>query len=85
MKGTKVHQGFYNSYMEVQKELLETFMDQFTNHSDYKVAVTGHSLGGAQALLCALDLYQRDQRFNTDVLYLYTQGNTFDKWLCILY
>ncbi|ORY98916.1 lipase [Syncephalastrum racemosum] len=74
VKGTKVHKGFYNSYMEVQKDLMATFMDQFNDHSNYKVAVTGHSLGGAQALLCALDLYQRDQRFNADVLSLYTQG-----------
>ncbi|ORY98913.1 lipase [Syncephalastrum racemosum] len=74
VKGTKVHKGFYKSYMEVQKELVRTFMDEFNSHSDYKVALTGHSMGAAQALLCALDLYQRDQRLNANVLHLYTQG-----------
>lgn len=34
-----------------------------------------HSLGGAQALFAALDLYQRDNRFNTKNLSIYTVGS----------
>lgn len=33
-----------------------------------------HSLGGAQALLAGLDFYQRDSRFNTKNLSIYTVG-----------
>lgn len=36
--------------------------------------IYSHSLGGAQALLAALDLYQRDTRFNRNNLSVYTVG-----------
>lgn len=74
MSGAKVHKGFLDSYNEVQKELVATVLDQFKQYPSYKVAVTGHSLGGAQALLCALDLHQREAKFTSSNLLLYTQG-----------
>ncbi|KAI9495081.1 catalysis At the Interface: the anatomy of A conformational change in A triglyceride lipase [Zychaea mexicana] len=54
-----VHTGFLASYTEVQSKLMSTVKSQMNAHSEYKVAVTGHSLGGATALLCALDLHQQ--------------------------
>nr|5TGL_A Chain A, Lipase [Rhizomucor miehei] len=74
VSGTKVHKGFLDSYGEVQNELVATVLDQFKQYPSYKVAVTGHSLGGATALLCALDLYQREEGLSSSNLFLYTQG-----------
>nr|pir triacylglycerol lipase (EC 3.1.1.3) precursor 1 - Rhizomucor miehei [Rhizomucor miehei] len=74
VSGTKVHKGFLDSYGEVQNELVATVLDQFKQYPSYKVAVTGHSLGGATALLCALGLYQREEGLSSSNLFLYTQG-----------
>ncbi|KAI8143326.1 Alpha/Beta hydrolase protein, partial [Fennellomyces sp. T-0311] len=74
-KGTKVHKGFLESYNEVRDKLVKVIQEQVENFPDYKVAVTGHSLGGSQALLCALDLFNLNStRFGVDKLLLHTQG-----------
>lgn len=49
----KTHQGFNASYGLVQAEIRE-FVQENKNFSH--VVVTGHSLGGANALVCGLDL-----------------------------
>lgn len=72
-----MHDGFLDSYKEIQDKLVATIFDQLDKYPQYKVAVTGHSLGGATALLCALDLYQRNKNFTQENLFLYTQG----QWL----
>lgn len=49
----KVHRGFYDSYMSVDSELLRHIKEAQIHP---KIVVTGHSLGGAMATLCALRL-----------------------------
>ncbi|KAI7892788.1 lipase [Mucor mucedo] len=73
--GTQVHAGFYNSFLEVADEYFPYLQREIILHPDYKVVVSGHSLGGVQALFAALDLYQRDSRFNTKNLSVYTVGS----------
>ncbi|KAI9029626.1 Alpha/Beta hydrolase protein [Phycomyces nitens] len=70
----KVHNGFYQSYTEVQKEVLSTMFKEISAYPDYKIVVTGHSLGAATAVLAALDLFQRDDRFNSKNLSIITYG-----------
>ncbi|KAI8148325.1 catalysis At the Interface: the anatomy of A conformational change in A triglyceride lipase [Fennellomyces sp. T-0311] len=68
--GAYVHAGFLASYEDVKSRLMQTVNSQRQAYPNYKIAITGHSLGGATALLCALDLYQQ----GASNLALYTQG-----------
>ncbi|KAI8148327.1 catalysis At the Interface: the anatomy of A conformational change in A triglyceride lipase [Fennellomyces sp. T-0311] len=70
VSGGYVHVGFLASYNDVQDELMATIKSELQAHPDYTVAVSGHSLGGATGLLCALDLYQE----GIENVILYTQG-----------
>ncbi|KAI9029625.1 Alpha/Beta hydrolase protein [Phycomyces nitens] len=74
VEGAEVHHGFYKAYMEVQDEVLTGMTHQISAYPNYRVVVTGHSLGGALATLAGLDLYQRDSRFNPNRLSIITYG-----------
>ncbi|KAI9029624.1 catalysis At the Interface: the anatomy of A conformational change in A triglyceride lipase, partial [Phycomyces nitens] len=74
VKGAKVHVGFYTAYLDVQKVVISTMIDQITKYPNYAVAVSGHSLGGSLAQIATMDLYQRDNRFNSKNLFLRTYG-----------
>lgn len=50
--GAEIHKGFAAAYFSVRTEILRYFQ----RSSPQKVIVTGHSLGGALATLCAVDL-----------------------------
>ncbi|ORX60627.1 alpha/beta-hydrolase, partial [Hesseltinella vesiculosa] len=69
-----VAEGFYNSYIEVQSIVVNTVASLLEQYPSYAVRVTGHSLGGAQATLATLDLYQRLDAINTNNIALYTYG-----------
>lgn len=74
-EGAKVHGGFYRSYATTNVRTLvldswQRLREQYG--SDKKVVVTGHSLGGALATFCALDL--KLQHNDTDIQ-LYTLGS----------
>ncbi|ORZ23139.1 lipase [Absidia repens] len=73
-KGTEVHAGFYDSYVSVQEKVLTTMGQLFTKYPDYKIDITGHSLGAAQAVLGAMDLYQRNSHVTPSNTKLYTYG-----------
>lgn len=50
--GTKVHNGFRDAYALIKDQVTETVNEL----KDYKLYVTGHSLGGALALIATRDL-----------------------------
>lgn len=54
----RVHRGFYRNYLRMRPWLLDT-LSQY-RHAQ-QIVVVGHSLGGAVALLCALDLSYRSK------------------------
>ncbi|CAG79418.1 Alpha/Beta hydrolase protein [Yarrowia lipolytica] len=52
-KGCMIHDGFAKAFNETMVNAAPQFEKFLTNHTDYKMYVTGHSLGAAQALLFA--------------------------------
>ena len=49
----QVHSGFIDAYLDIRTQI----HNHYKQHKDLpKVLITGHSLGGALATLCALDL-----------------------------
>lgn len=51
-----MHQGFYSAYKGVAPLVRSVVERLLSQYRDAKVIITGHSLGGAMAALCALDL-----------------------------
>lgn len=52
----EVHRGFYESYLSVRDSLVADVLFLQRQYPKFTVLVTGHSLGAALALLCAVDL-----------------------------
>lgn len=65
----KVHNGFYRA-AKVAYPFVVKYLDKF--FSGQKLVVTGHSLGGAVALILS-EMLRRDKRFTPDIV-LYTYG-----------
>lgn len=55
MTGPRVHEGFHQSYFSsgVGHEIEDVLAKVCAKHPDFDVFLTGHSLGGALAILCA--------------------------------
>lgn len=66
----KVHLGFFNGYMSVKDDIINTIN---SNPDIDTLYVTGHSMGAALAVYCAFDLY-RDFKFENLSINLYTFG-----------
>ncbi len=62
----KVHTGFWNYYNSVKLQMLTKVSALSHAHPNSKVIVTGHSLGGAQATLAAVDLTKAG--YDTDLI-----------------
>ena len=67
----KVHSGFKAAYDAVKDQMLRDVMQQINEHSSASVFVTGHSLGGALAVLAALDI---KKAIGSRKIHLYTYG-----------
>ncbi|HVY62021.1 MAG TPA: lipase family protein [Planctomycetota bacterium] len=52
----KCHKGFLNAYLKLQAPIKETLKNIRAQGGAQNILVAGHSLGGALATLCALDL-----------------------------
>ncbi|PSR90780.1 Alpha/Beta hydrolase protein [Coniella lustricola] len=68
--GCYVHDGFYESWQEVQSYTLDFVEAAFADYPSYTLVVAGHSLGAAVATLAAADL--RIAGYSCDV---YTVGS----------
>ncbi|KAJ1678178.1 hypothetical protein EV182_004616 [Spiromyces aspiralis] len=54
--GAQVHSGFGQAFQASRPRHYDRLRDLMSQHPSYKVYITGHSFGAAQAALCALDL-----------------------------
>jgi pimeloyl-ACP methyl ester carboxylesterase len=89
--GACVHRGFMEAYESVRMDVLNAIqqLQSGLNHEPMSilrgikpVVVTGHSLGGALAILCAFDL--RSTGLSVDSVYTFGQprvGNAVFAWL----
>jgi predicted lipase len=57
--GCKVHQGFWDDYQTVAATLQSRIDTAQKKYPGYALVITGHSLGGALALLCGTDLHNK--------------------------
>jgi thioesterase domain-containing protein len=60
--GCKVHSGFHKVSSSVSQVIVDEVKRLLNRFPDYKLVVTGHSLGGAVATLLALDLYAKGNK-----------------------
>jgi len=65
--GAQMHRGFAAAYISVREEI----HNYLKNHAAKSVIVTGHSLGGALATLCAVDI---QYNFSNVAINIYTFG-----------
>ena len=67
---SKVHKGFFTGYLSVKDSIVSTLKEQ----SDFDTLyITGHSMGAAIAVFCAIDL-AREEHIDKTKIKLYTFG-----------
>ncbi|CAG8609990.1 2864_t:CDS:2, partial [Ambispora gerdemannii] len=71
----KVHAGFLHAFQEIESDLFSKIQDLRTANPNYSIGVTGHSLGGALALLTGVSLKVRIPALvSNDDLFVVTFG-----------
>ncbi|XP_056172945.1 lipase-like isoform X1 [Syzygium oleosum] len=70
MPGAMVHRGFYYAYHNttIRPGILDAVIRAKDLYGDINVMVTGHSMGGAMASFCGLDLVVNHEARNVQVL-----------------
>lgn len=71
MDDAKVHSGFLHAFNSVASDVLRTVQSEFSAHPNYRLVITGHSLGGSLASLAAISV--RAAHPEASIL-LYTYG-----------
>ncbi|KAJ1773609.1 hypothetical protein IW140_000740 [Coemansia sp. RSA 1813] len=73
ISGSKVHSGFLRGYLDARDSIIPNLQTIASDYPDHSIALVGHSLGGARAALCVLDLSLSSPGL-LPRMYLYTQG-----------
>ncbi|KAG9300491.1 hypothetical protein G9A89_010118 [Geosiphon pyriformis] len=74
-KGAKVHRGFYVAFKSAKDLIFDKVQNLTKENPEYSVTLSGHSLGGALALLESLDLKQRIPTLKVNEnFFVYTYG-----------
>ncbi|KAJ1957723.1 hypothetical protein EC988_000686 [Linderina pennispora] len=71
--GSQVHRGFLQAYSSASAHIEETVAKLVAKYPDYSIVLTGHSLGGAQATIAAVDYATRHPEWLSK-LKLFTYG-----------
>ncbi|KAJ2568333.1 hypothetical protein IW140_003971 [Coemansia sp. RSA 1813] len=71
--GSMVHYGFLTAYQAVATNVTKRVIELAKEYPSYKVVFTGHSLGGAESVLCAVDVLKQHPRLK-DRVHIYTYG-----------
>ncbi|KAI8322548.1 alpha/beta-hydrolase [Martensiomyces pterosporus] len=73
VRGSYVHRGFLRGYNSARDGILKTVERLAASYPTHSIAIVGHSLGGARATICLLDLSIQLPHL-TSRLNLYTHG-----------
>ncbi|KAJ2793672.1 hypothetical protein H4R20_006473, partial [Coemansia guatemalensis] len=71
--GAMVHHGFLNAYQSVSDKVKRSISQLAAKYPLYKIVFTGHSLGGAQSAICAVDVLRQKPELKSRS-HLYTYG-----------
>jgi predicted lipase len=70
----KVHEGFLKAYRAVSHRIYDTLEHLSSQHSNFSLYLTGHSLGGALALMAAIHISQHQLLNPSTPIRVYTYG-----------
>ncbi|KAJ2782229.1 hypothetical protein GGI15_002979 [Coemansia interrupta] len=73
MPGSMVHHGFLSAYNSVANNVTSTVLRLARQYPKYKVVFTGHSLGGAETVMCAVDILDKAPELKRRT-FIYTYG-----------
>ncbi|KAJ1944552.1 hypothetical protein EC988_005958, partial [Linderina pennispora] len=71
--GSLVHHGFLSSYQSVAHNVTSEVTRLAQMYPDHRIVFTGHSLGGAETVMCAVDLLNRRPDLKPR-MHIYTYG-----------
>eukprot|EP00039_Didymoeca_costata_P032010 m.36574 g.36574 ORF g.36574 m.36574 type:complete len:259 (+) comp9146_c0_seq1:237-1013(+) len=73
-KKAKLHHGFYQAYEKLRHGVTQILSDTFEKHPDYRLVLTGHSLGGSIATIFAAEFLSSKFIKEYQNMILYTMG-----------
>lgn len=76
--GARIHSGFYEAYSDIKSQVHEAFKVLVAENPTARIFLTGHSLGGALAVVAAIDLKETFNPSNKMTLYTYGQPRVGD-------